>query len=109
MLHGQGEERRDHVYIDDAAWIVTQALLMRSKGVLNIATGEVHSFREIAEKVVALSGRAIEIRSSPRNGPIPHNGYRPFDIAACRAAFPNFRYTPLQEGLENAGSAGRRS
>jgi nucleoside-diphosphate-sugar epimerase len=109
VLYGQGEELRDHVYIDDAAWIVMQALLLRSKGVLNIATGEVHSFREIAEKVVALSGRAIEIRYSPRNGPMPHNGYRPFDIAACRAAFPNFRYTPLQEGLANAGSAKGRT
>lgn len=109
VLHGQGEELRDHVYIDDAAWIVIQTLLMRSKGVLNIATGEVHSFREIAEKVVALSGQSIEIRNSPRNGPMPHNGYRPFDVAACRAAFPNFRYTPLQEGLANAASDGRRN
>ena len=108
VLYGQGEERRDHVYIEDVAEIVTQVLLMRSNGVLNIATGKVHSFREIAEKVVAFSGRAIEIRCSPRSGPMPHNGYRPFDIAGCRAAFPGFRYTSLQDGLASAQAAETR-
>ncbi len=107
VLFGEGEERRDHVYIDDVAEILARVILMRSKGVLNVATGQVHSFREIAEKVVALSGHSIGIRGSPRSGPMPHNGYRPFDIAACRAAFPDFRYTPLLEGLANAQAAGR--
>jgi nucleoside-diphosphate-sugar epimerase len=109
VLYGEGEERRDHVYIDDVAEILARVILMRSKGVLNVATGQVHSFREIAEKVVALSGHPIDIRGSPRSGPMPHNGYRPFNIAACRAAFPDFRYTPLQEGLAKAQAAGRRS
>jgi hypothetical protein len=30
---------------------------------------------------------------------MPHDGYRPFDIAATRAAFPDFAYTPLFEGM----------
>ena len=102
VLFGDGEERRDHVYIDDVAEIVSLVILMKSKGVLNIATGRVHSFREIAQKIVALSDRRIGIRGSPRSGPMPHNGYRPFDIAACHAAFPDFRYTLLQEGLASA-------
>jgi UDP-glucose 4-epimerase len=33
---------------------------------------------------------------------MPHNGYRPFDVSATRAAFPDFRYTPLREGLPAA-------
>jgi len=102
VLFGEGEERRDHVYIDDVAEIVSRVILMKSKGVLNIATGQVHSFREIAQRIVALSDRRIGIRGSPRSGPMPHNGYRPFDIAACHAAFPDFRYTHLQEGLASA-------
>jgi nucleoside-diphosphate-sugar epimerase len=108
VLFGEGEERRDHVYIDDVAEIVTRVILMKSKGVLNIATGQVHSFREIAQKIVALSDRRIGIRGSPRSGPIPHNGYRPFDIAACHAAFPDFKYTLPQEGLARAQAAETR-
>jgi len=30
---------------------------------------------------------------------MPHNGYRPFDPAACRAAFPDFSYVGLPEGI----------
>jgi nucleoside-diphosphate-sugar epimerase len=102
VLFGEGEERRDHVYIDDAAELVARALYRRSTGVLNVASGEVHSFRAIAEKVVALSERRVAIRGTPRTGPMPHNGYRPFDIAACRRAFPDFKYTTLDEGLARA-------
>jgi nucleoside-diphosphate-sugar epimerase len=102
MLFGEGEERRDHVYIDDAAELVCRVLFRRSIGVLNIATGAVHSFREIAEKVVALSGRRVPIQGSPRTGPMPHNGYRSFDTLQCRSAFADFRYTSLDEGLARA-------
>lgn len=102
ILFGEGEERRDHVHIDDVAEIVTRTLFNRSVGSLNIATGEVHSFRDIAEQVVAISGRNVAIKSSPRTGPMPHDGYRPFDIAASRRAFPDFNYTPLREGLRQS-------
>lgn len=46
-----------------------------------------------------LVGRPATITGSPRQGPMPHGDYRPFDIAATRAAFPDFRYTPLPDGL----------
>ena len=98
-LFGEGEERRDHVLVDDVAELVTRVLFRRSIGVLNIATGMVASFRDIAETVISLYGRDVPIQLIPRSGPVPHNGYRPFDIAACRAAFPDFRYTPLRDGL----------
>jgi UDP-glucose 4-epimerase len=105
VLFGEGEERRDHVLIDDLADLVCRVLLHRSTGTLNIATGEVHSFRDIAERVVALAPRPVAIRSSPRQGPMPHNGYRPFDIAGCRKAFPDFAYTALGDGLARAQRA----
>lgn len=101
-LFGEGEELRDHVYIDDVAEIVARIIYLGSTGSLNIATGDVHSFREIAEQVVRLSGRNVLIQGTQRTGPMPHNGYRAFDISACRTAFPDFTYTPLIRGLEIA-------
>ncbi len=103
-LFGNGEERRDHVLIDDVAAIILRVLKRRSTGSLNIATGEVHSFRDIAEKVVAAAPRKVDIKPSPRSGPMPHNGYRPFDIAAAHKAFPDFKFTPLAEGIAKAQS-----
>lgn len=99
VLFGNGEERRDHVLIDDVAELAARVIYRRSAGTLNIATGSVASFREIAEMIVWLSGRAVEIQPTPRAGPMPHNGYRPFDPSACHAAFPDFHYVPLMEGL----------
>lgn len=104
VLFGEGEERRDHVLIDDVAEIIFRVLARASTGVLNIATGEVHSFRAIAEKVVAIAGSKSAIKGSPRVGPMPHNGYRPFDIAACRKAFPDFTYASLADGLKAAAA-----
>jgi UDP-glucose 4-epimerase len=105
VLFGEGEERRDHVYIDDVADIGLRVLERRSVGALNIATGAVHSFRAIAEEAVVISGKNSAIKGSPRSGPMPHGGYRPFDIAACRNAFPDFAYTPLSEGMRRSAQA----
>lgn len=102
VLFGKGEERRDHVLIDDVAELAQRILYRRSEGALNAATGVVTSFRDIAEAVVQLSGKRVPIQETPRSGPMPHNGYRPFDIAACRAAFPDFAVTPLELGLARA-------
>jgi UDP-glucose 4-epimerase len=102
-LFGEGEERRDHVFIDDVAEIVRRVLDRRSRGVLNVATGVVSSFRELADRVAALAGGrgegGVSIEMAPRSGPMPHNGYRPFNTDNCREAFPDFRYTSLDSGL----------
>jgi UDP-glucose 4-epimerase len=105
VLFGEGEERRDHVSIDDVAKLAVQVLKRRSRGILNIATGQVHSFRDIAERAVALSGRAVTISGSPRQGTMPHKGYRPFATDAVRDAFPDFRYTALADGMAEAQQA----
>lgn len=99
VLFGEGEDRRDHVLVADVAEVVARVLLLRSVGDLNVATGKTIDFRTIAEKVVALSGKSVKISGNPRTVPIPHNGYRPFDISACKKAFPDFAYTELDEGL----------
>jgi UDP-glucose 4-epimerase len=99
VLFGAGEERRDHVYIDDVAEIVARCVVHKSEGVLNTATGVVTSFREIAEKVVAMAPKTPSVRNTPRTGPMPHHGYRPFDASSTSRAFPDFRYTPLELGL----------
>jgi len=98
-LFGEGEEKRDHVLVDDVAELLQRMLFHRSEGVMNAATGDVTSFRAIAEHVVALFDTPVAITGTPRNGPMPHNGFRPFDPIATAAAFPEFRYTPLKEGL----------
>jgi UDP-glucose 4-epimerase len=103
-LFGAGEERRDHVYIDDVADLAMRMLMRRSTGTLNAATGQVTSFRAVAEQVLKLAGRSRSIVCLPRRGPMPHDGYRAFDVSATRQAFPDFIYRTLASGLALAQS-----
>jgi nucleoside-diphosphate-sugar epimerase len=108
VLFGEGEERRDHVLIDDVAEIVRRVLLHRSRGTLNVATGTVYSFRDIAERIATMHQPRVPVRGTPRQGPMPHGGYRAFDSAATRRAFPDFRYTDLATGLAKAAGGTER-
>lgn len=104
-LFGEGEELRDHVLVDDVARLLLLVLSHRSTGIVNAASGTVTSFRRLAELAVAQGGKPARIRGTPRSGPMPHNGYRPFDIAAIQRAFPEFRPTPIEEGMALAQEA----
>lgn len=98
-LFGEGEERRDHIWIEDVAELAVRMLLRRSKGALNAATGTVVSFHEVAQLVTSHFATRPPIISTPRHGPMPHGGYRPFDPKATFSAFPDFRYTQPAEGF----------
>lgn len=102
VLFGEGEERRDHVLVDDVADLIVRMLMHKSQGALNAATGVVTSFKDIAEMVVARFENSPAIKGSPRVGAMPHDGYRPFDPAETFAAFPGFEYTPLPDGVAKA-------
>lgn len=95
-LFGQGEEQRDHVYIDDVVELIGLCLIHRSAGILNVASGTAHSFAEVARAIVASIGRPVVLESAPRRVPIVH---RRFLTSAITGAFPTFRPTSLDEGV----------
>ena len=95
-LFGEGEEKRDHVYIEDVAKVVSLVVRNQSTGVLNIATGHSHSFKEIAETIIQETASCNIIHFSKRNNSIVH---RYFDISATYKAFPNFKYVAFKNGL----------
>lgn len=99
VLFGEGEERRDHIHIDDVGALVAMTVRQRSEGILNLATGIVTSFRDIAEALAKMGGEPVEVKGSPRKGPMPHHGYRAFDITAIGQAFPGFVPRLLMDGL----------
>ena len=104
-LFGEGEERRDHVYIDDVVEITRLVLVHRSEGVLNIATGSSHSFADVAAMTASATGQSA-LHSAPRVMPITH---REYDVTALRTAFQGFRPTPLAVGLERTWAAVSRA
>jgi nucleoside-diphosphate-sugar epimerase len=101
-IFGEGEERRDHVLVDDVAALALLLLEHRSRGALNAVTGASTSFHDVAHMVARQFGKGATVISIPRPGPRPHLLHRFFDITDCLKAFPGFRYTGLAQGLDIA-------
>ena len=99
VLFGEGEERRDHVDVEDVAELVRLIALHRSAGVANAVSGEAVSFRELAEFAASEFAPRVTVRCSPRSGPMPHGGYRHFDNRAVLHAFPGFCFKSWRDGL----------
>jgi UDP-glucose 4-epimerase len=97
-IFGEGEERRDHVLVDDVARLAALILLHKSRGALNAVTGVSTSFRDIAD-MVAAQFPGGKVASTPRPGPRPHLLHRFFDITGCLKAFPDFRYVRIADGI----------
>jgi len=96
-LFGEGEEQRDHVFIDDVAELMALAIQHQSVGVLNVATGKSIAFGDIARQISQLLGGATKLDCKPRQSPVTH---KHFDTTACIRAFPQFQYTALEAGLQ---------
>ena len=99
LLFGEGEERRDHIYIEDVAEYILYSILEYKEGIFNIASGKVISFKEIAECIVDLTKSKSNIITSPRIGKMPHNGYRAFDINKINDSYPKIKPKDLKSGI----------
>ena len=120
-IFGKGEERRSHVYIGDAVELIGLSLAHRSSGTLNVAYRPAVSFLEVAESVSRLAGRPVRFEFAPRTVPVIHRPYKPTQLfrfiynlgrpigqvvhrtfvnTAVFEAFPDFRFTPLDKGIE---------
>jgi UDP-glucose 4-epimerase len=97
-LFGQGEEQRDHLFIDDlvrAAWALASS--PARSATVNLASGTSRSFASVAEDLRSLAPFEISISTAPRQSVITH---RHFDIGRLRAALPGFEFTPFRDGLK---------
>jgi UDP-glucose 4-epimerase len=99
-IFGNGEEKRDHVYIDYLINIIFRCINRKALGILNLVSGEVNDFRYIAEtiqKKLYIKKRIIKLK---RNSPMPHNGYRAFNTKRLKSFFGDIKKILIGEGLD---------
>jgi UDP-glucose 4-epimerase len=94
-LIGNGEETRDHLYIDDAVDLLRRVIFRGSTGLLNVASGKSTTFRALAD-MIAESCSSVSIEALPRKSAVTH---RRFNVADTLVAFPDFRFISLKDGL----------
>jgi GDP-L-fucose synthase len=63
VVWGQGQERRDFLYITDLIGFIEQALEKQESGfdLFNVSFGKTYSIKELAQKIVDLSGKKLSI------------------------------------------------
>jgi nucleoside-diphosphate-sugar epimerase len=96
-MFGEGDDVRDHVYVEDVAAITVALAASDAAGVFNIASGESRTFGSIAEQLHALSPKPFELVKLPKSG---GTSRRDFDISRLREALPGLKLTPFADGLK---------
>jgi len=100
ILFGKGEEKRDHINVDNVASIVFTVVINKIDGVVNAVSGSVISFYEIAKNIKKIYPKT-KIEFKKRFGPVPHDGYRAFDNSLLKKKFSNIRIVNLKQWLKN--------
>jgi UDP-glucose 4-epimerase len=100
VIHGDGNQTRDFVYIDDVVSAMAAAATAEdvNQSILNVGSGSEISIQELVHEVLEVTGGNPEVISNPRN----EGGLSRLcaDISEAREKL-NYRPTmPLAEGLK---------
>lgn len=96
-LWGDGCELRDFIWLDDLIEVVARLALESAEGVLNVASGQSVTFRQMVDYISQRLGRPIEVRSRPRTkARVDHR----FRVDRLRSLLPDFHPTTMEQGIE---------
>jgi nucleoside-diphosphate-sugar epimerase len=99
-IFGQGEEIRDHIFIDDLCQIARFMLDNKCLGTINAASGHPISFREIGNVVQTLVAGCTVKFIKRASESLPHGGFRIFDTSLLNQTFPQIHLCPPELGLK---------
>ena len=100
LIFGNGEERRDHIFVDDLVKIIAKCLEKKALGILNLVSGKVYSFKYLAKLIIAETKSNSKLIKIKRKGPMPHNGYRPFNKNLLNRHFQEIKISPIEIGIK---------
>ncbi|HKJ26162.1 MAG TPA: NAD-dependent epimerase/dehydratase family protein [Anaerolineales bacterium] len=71
VVHGDGHQTRDYIYVRDVvrAMVAAATAPNLNQSIINIGSGQETSVRDIAKKILPLTGNSAEILYTPRNDP----------------------------------------
>jgi ADP-L-glycero-D-manno-heptose 6-epimerase len=97
---GDGEQKRDFIYVDDAVGVVRWLLdTPKVSGLFNVGTGAARSFRDLMTAMLAALGRepAIEYIDMPDSIRDSYQYFTEAETENLRRAGYNADFTPLEE------------
>lgn len=99
---GDGEQRRDFIYVDDAVAVLRWLLDASSvNGIFNVGTGEAESFRDLIVAMFKAMGRApnIEYIDMPESIRGQYQYFTQANVDNLRKAGYNAGFTPLDNAV----------
>lgn len=99
FLFGKGEERRDHIFIDDLVKMIFKLSQLNATGSYNLCTGKTVTFLEIAKEISKIIP-GTKLKFIKRNQPMPHNGYRPLSNQKTLNKLSKFKFTSLKNAIK---------
>jgi len=105
-LWGDGRERREFIFIEDIIKIVYHLVFHKYTGVINVASGKSHSFRDVIEIVSHLISDDLKLNSRPRTKEKVDNE---FSNSRFINLFKDFSFVGLDEGIGRTFDAENKS
>jgi UDP-glucose 4-epimerase len=96
VLFGMGEEKRDHIHINDVITLTELCLTKKTTGLLNLATGFSTSFLDVAKMIKERFPGMVDVKCLPRAVKVTHRYY---DTTNLIKAFPSFDIMRLAQGI----------
>lgn len=97
-MFGDGLQTRDFVAVQDVIYSIHNAISSDKNGIYNIASGKAVTIKELAELMILLSGKKLEIQYSPaKKGDIR---YSQADITSAKDNLGYYPRLQLKEGIK---------
>lgn len=97
IIYGDGSEKRDYLYIDDAVNAILLALKYGKNGTFNIASGRACTIKQIAENIINISNKKLKPIFKERKKQ-KHDFV--FDISKAKKILGFRPKTKIEEGLK---------
>ena len=98
-IFGKGEERRDHIHVEDVIKVIFNLIKKNKIGVFNICSGKIISFNELAKKIIHSLGSKSKIIYLKRSGPPHHLGLRRFNIYKIKKNIQKIKIMNIKQNL----------
>jgi UDP-glucose 4-epimerase len=106
VIYGDGMQSRDFVYISDVIEAILRSVENDFSGIVNVGSGESHTFNEVVDLINRLSGTNVHPKYV--NKPVNYLESTKADITRMRAVL-SISPTSLEDGLKKYLESRRRS
>ena len=99
IIYGDGEDKRDFIYVGDICKIIGKTLNKKLSIVLNIVTGNSYSIKKIVEMIKSNSQEKFIIEYKPKQIGIERVKDMVYDTSLFSSIFPDIKLLDLKDGI----------